>query len=276
VAHREHITPEGIPVPAFLALVRAGFGRYATYRRATYASAFTNTVFGFLNCYLFLAVLGSRATVVGYDAAGLATFVWVGQGLLGVVQLFTWTDVADRIRTGDIVSDLLRPIDPLWAYLAADLGRAGHALLIRLTVPVAVGALVFQLRWPTAAVSWALILVSVALGVVVSFAMRYACNLLAFWWLDARGPNTVWLLGAALFSGISVPVPFYPTWLQPAVWLTPFPWMYQAPLDVLLERGGRAHQVGLVIGQLGMAVAGLALAYTVQRVALRRLEVQGG
>ena len=263
-------------MPAYLALVRAGFGRYSRYRRATYASAFTNTVFGFLNCYLFLAVLGARTTVVGYDAAGLTTFVWVGQGLLGVVQLFTWTDVADRIRTGDIVSDLLRPVDPLWAFLAIDLGRAGHALLIRLTVPVAVGAVVFRLRWPATPASWALTGLSVALAVVVSFALRYACNLLAFWWLDARGPNSIWLLGTALFGGLFVPVPFYPGWLQVVAWLTPFPWMFQAPLDVLLERGGPAHQLALVGGQVVVAAAGLALAYGVQRRALRTLEVQGG
>jgi ABC-2 type transport system permease protein len=263
-------------VSAFFALTRAGFGRYATYRRATFASAFTNTMFGFLNCYLLLAVLGARGRVAGYDASGLATYVWVGQGLLGVVQLFTWTDVADRIRTGDIVSDLLRPVDPLIAYLAVDLGRAGHALLVRLTIPLAVGALVFRLRWPTEPETWLLVVLSVPLGVVVSFAIRYGCNLLAFWWMDARGPSTIWMLGVALGSGIVVPVPFYPGWLQPVIWLTPFPWMYQAPLDVLLERGGPVHQLALLAGQIGAAAAALALAYGVQRLALRTLEVQGG
>jgi ABC-2 type transport system permease protein len=263
-------------VPAFFALAKAGFGRHATYRRATYASAFTNTVFGFLNCYLLLAVLGSRTTVVGYDAAGLATFVWAGQGLLGVVQLFTWTDVADRIRTGDIVSDLLRPIDPLWAYLAMDLGRAAHAALIRLTIPVLVGMAVFRLRWPSSPQSWALVALSVPLGVVVSYGMRYTCNLLAFWWLDARGPNTVWLLGVSFFSGLVVPLPFYPGWVQRVAWFTPFPWMFQAPLDVVLQRGGPAHQLTLVAGQVALAVAVLALAHGFQRLALRKLEVQGG
>ena len=43
-------------VTTFGALAWSGFRRYATYRQATVAGAFTNTVFGFLRCYVLLAV----------------------------------------------------------------------------------------------------------------------------------------------------------------------------------------------------------------------------
>jgi ABC-2 type transport system permease protein len=55
----------------------------------------------------------------------LATFVWAGQGLIGVVLLWAPNELADRIRTGDVIADLLRPVDLVWQLLAADLGRAG-------------------------------------------------------------------------------------------------------------------------------------------------------
>lgn len=71
-----------------MALAVAGFRRYATYRQATVAAVVTNSVFGFLRLAVMLAVIdaGARA-VAGYDAARLATFVWAGQGLIGVVLL---------------------------------------------------------------------------------------------------------------------------------------------------------------------------------------------
>lgn len=263
-------------MPAFAALVRAGFLRYATYRQATLASAFTNSVFGFLHCYLLLAVLGTRASVGGYDARHVATFVWVGQGLIGVVQLFTWTELSDRIRSGDIAADLLRPIDPLVAHLAVDLGRAGHAALVRLGVPVVVGALFFPLAVPTHAATWPLAVLSVLLAVVVSLGTRYLISLTAFWWLDARGPNTVWLLGSTMLSGLAVPLPLYPEPVRVLAWATPFPWTLQAPLDVLLERGGSGHALLLLGGQAAAALAVLGLAALVQRRAVRALVVQGG
>jgi viologen exporter family transport system permease protein len=260
-------------VPAFAALVRAGFLRHATYRRATFASAFTNSVFGFLKCYVLLAAASGRGEVAGYDAAALAMYAWAGQGLLGVVQLFSWTEVADRIRTGEIVSDLLRPVNPLVAFLAVDLGRAGHALVVRAAVPIVLGALFFPLRWPGAVSTWCWLVLSVLLATLISFATRYLINLLAFWWLDARGPNTLWLFGAALFSGLAIPIPFFPDRVQTVLWCTPYPWMLQAPLDVLLERGSPAALVG---GGAVVAAVMLGLAAVAQRRAVRRLEVQGG
>src|SRR5689334_22876093 len=65
-------------IGAFGALCRAGFHRYATYRQATLAAIFTNSVFGFLRTYVLLAAFGARVAVTGYDRAQLTTFVWVG------------------------------------------------------------------------------------------------------------------------------------------------------------------------------------------------------
>ena len=50
------------------------------------AAVVTNSVFGFLRFAVMLAVIdaGTR-TVAGYDEPQLATFVWAGQGLIGVV-----------------------------------------------------------------------------------------------------------------------------------------------------------------------------------------------
>jgi ABC-2 type transport system permease protein len=46
-------------VQIFGALLGSGFRRYATYQQATIAEAATNTVFGFLRCYVLLAVAGA-------------------------------------------------------------------------------------------------------------------------------------------------------------------------------------------------------------------------
>jgi len=269
--------PLSLPSPvAFGAFVRAGFRRYATYRQATLAAAFTNSVFGFLKTYVLLAALGERVTVAGYDAVQLATFVWVGQGLLGVVELFTWTELAERVRDGTVASDLLRPVDPIWAYLGTDLGRAGHATMTRLAIPVLVGAAFFPLYVPTRPVTYLLAAASVVLAVVVSFGTRYLTNLVAFWWLDVRGANLVWLIGSTMLSGLALPVAFFPDVVRPLVWATPFPWMFQAPLDVLLERRGTGHQVLLLGGQVVAAAVVLAACHLVQRRAVRKLVIQGG
>jgi viologen exporter family transport system permease protein len=266
-------------VITFGALAGSGFRRYATYRQATIAGSFTNIVFGFLRCYVLLAVaegaVGGRPA--GYDATQLATYVWVGQGLLTVVALWGWTDLSDRIRSGDVGSDLLRPVHPVIGYLAPDIGRSGHAMLTRFVPPLVVGAIVFPLYLPGRWGTVPLFVLSVAMAVVASFACRFLVNATAYWLHDARGPLILWTLASGVLAGLYFPLRLLPDWLAVTLWVgTPFPSLLQTPLDVLVERDPPAMQVGLVALQAVWAAVLLAVCAVVQRRAERKMVIQGG
>ena len=132
-----------------LELARRGFRRYAAYPMATVAGAFTNTVFGFMQAYILLAVFAHRTDVGGYDSADAVTYVWLAQALLMTVYVFAWQELALRIRDGSIATDLARPLDPQRYWLAFDLGRAPYHFIFRGIPPFIVGALVFDLRYPS-------------------------------------------------------------------------------------------------------------------------------
>ncbi|GAA2529092.1 ABC transporter permease [Pilimelia columellifera] len=273
---RIRVDPGGTAL--FVSLIRAGFRRYATYWQAALAGLFTNTVFGLLRCYVLLAVVaGAGGSAAGYSGPQLVTYTWVTQGLLAVVMLWGWTDLSDRIRSGDIVTDLLRPASPIRTYLAIDLGRAAFALLSRFVVPITVGALVFTMFVPQRGSTWPLFVVSVALAVVLCFACRYLVNCVAYWLLDSRGPVIAWQLASGMLAGLGFPLRFLPDWLVAVLWIgTPFPSMMQASVDVVIERDPVGTQVAIVGWQAVWAVAMLALCGLVQRRAERRMVVQGG
>jgi ABC-2 type transport system permease protein len=263
----------------FCAILRAGFRRYATYRQASVAGAFTNVVFGFLHCYVLLAVATTSVAgrPGGYDRTQLATFVWVGQGLLAVVLLWGWTELADRIRTGDVVGDLLRPVPPVTSYLAADLGRAGYAVLTRFLPPVLVGPIFFDVHLPHRWTTGPLFVVSAVLAVVICFGCRYLVNASAYWLQDIRGPMILWTLLSGVGAGLYFPLRFLPGPLWMSLWVfTPLPSVFQAPLDVLVERVAPPIQCGLVGVQALWAGLVLLACRAVQRRAERRLVVQGG
>jgi ABC-2 type transport system permease protein len=266
-------------VATFGALVWSGFRRYATYRQATIAGTFTNIVFGFLRCYVLLAVAAGATGghPGGYDRAQLATFVWVGQGLLSVTGIWGWTELADRIRTGDVASDLLRPVPPVTAYLAADLGRGVHAMLTRFLPPVVVGALVFPVAVPHRWQTVPLFLISAVLAVICCFACKFLVNATAYWLQDARGPVMFWTISSGVLAGLYFPLRLLPGWAAVTLWLaTPFPGLLQTPIDVLIERDPAGRQIQIVLFQAVWAVGLLLLARAVQRRAERKLVVQGG
>lgn len=262
-------------LPRILAVVAAaGFRRHSTYRQATIAGAFTNTMFGFMRCYIMLSVVDVTGQAGGYDRAQLATFVWVGQGLLAVVNFWTPPELAERVRSGDVVADLLRPVDLMAMVLATDLGRAGYALITRFVVPVVVGMLAFDLFLPADPLTYAAFAVSVLLAVLISATCLHLVALTAFWLMDVRGVTMVWALLSGAASGLYFPLTLLPDWLATLLWVgTPFPSLMQAPLDVLVGRGPAAL---MVAGQLAWLAVVVALARVVQRRALNRLVIQGG
>lgn len=266
-----------VTVRAYAALTGAGFRRFATYRQAAVGGAVANVSFGFLRCYVLLSIAGAGGKVAGYDTAQLATFVWVGQGLLAVVGAWGMIDLADRVRSGDVVADLLRPVGPFAEYLCIDLGRAGFGMLTRFVAPLAVGLLVFPLYLPNAPLVYPLLAVSILLAVLISFCCRYLIGLAAFWLLDVRGVVMAWVFLWGFGSGVAYPLPVLPPGVELALWVaTPFPTMLQGPLDIAVERGGLSHAFLVLLAQALWLIVMLVLCRQVERRALRRLVVQGG
>jgi ABC-2 type transport system permease protein len=259
-----------------LAYARRGYARYSAYPAATIAGAFTNTVFGFLRAYVLLAVFAQREVVGGYDPGGAVTYVWLTQGMLMTIFIWGWRELAFRIRTGDISTDLVRPVDPLRAGLAFDLGRAAYHAIFRGIPPFLVGALVFPLTLPASPLVWVLFLVSVGLAVIVSFAVRWLYNASAFWLMDDRGVTIIVGTAIALFSGSLIPVSFFPGWLGAIANATPFPAMIQIPVDIFVGRLAGFEALAALGTQLAWAVALLLAARATFAAGVRRLVVQGG
>ncbi|MGP4109872.1 ABC transporter permease [Streptomyces sp. 4N509B] len=247
---------------------------------STAAGVFTNTVFGFIVAYAFIALWETRPHLGGYDEAQALTFVWTTQALIACVAVFSTGfnhEMQERIHNGDIAIDLYRPVDlQLW-YLASDLGRAAFHLLGRGIVPLTVGALAFDLALPRHPLVWLAFLASVTLAVVVSFALRYMVALAAFWLIDASGVNMISALLSMFGSGMLVPLTLFPGAFGEVVRLLPWASILQVPADVLLGRhAGPVGVAGALAFQAAWALVLLAAGRALQAAATRKVVVQGG
>lgn len=260
----------------YVELARRGYRRYAAYPAATIAGVFTNSMFGFMIAYILLALYRDRDEIAGYDASDAVTYAWLAQALIGTLALFGWNELALRIRSGDIATDLARPLDLVATGLAFDLGRALHGFLYRGVPPFVIGAIVFDLTRPPDAISVVAFLASVVLATGISFAFRFLYNLPAFWLLHYRGPMLIALFVSLALSGMVIPVRFFPDWLAAVANATPFPALVQTPIDVFV---GETRGIE-ILSALGVQVAWLVVLLLACRAALsagtRRLVVQGG
>ncbi|WP_033308142.1 ABC-2 family transporter protein [Streptomyces iakyrus] len=260
----------------YAAVAAGGFRRYATYRAATVAGVFTNTVFGVILVYTYLALWHEKPHLGGYDQAQAVTYVWLGQCLYATLAIQgggAEKDLMERIRTGEIAVDLYRPADlQLW-WLAGDVGRALFQMLGRGVVPFVFGAVFFPMALPTDVTPWAAFLVTLLLAAVVSFALRYLAALSVFWLMDGMGVNQVLMVTGIFFSGMVLPLNAFPGALGEVVRVLPWAAQIQMPADVLM---GETDPLGAFAFQAAWAVALLAAGRLLQSAATRRVVVQGG
>ncbi|MFC5906615.1 ABC transporter permease [Streptacidiphilus monticola] len=268
----------------YLAVARGSFRRYATYRVATFARVFTNSVFGLIIAYTYLALWHVRPHLGGYTLSEALTYAWIGQSLLAAVSIYgsgSLEDLEARIHSGDVAVDLYRPADLQAWWLGSDLGRFGYQALANGVLPLLVGGLLFPLRLPQGtpaqtALGWAAFALSVLLAAIVSFALRYLVALTGFWIVDVRGVQMVYTLCCAFFSGFFLPVALFPPALQTLAHALPWIAVFQVPADVLLQRYDAAGLAAALGTQLGWAVLVLALGRLVQARATRKVVLQGG
>ena len=258
-------------------LLLAGVRESARYRLALFAGLVANLTFGFLKYGILTATVAANGgSVGGYDAAVMSTYVWLSQGMLGSVNLFGRSELADRVRTGDVAVEFLRPLPVQASSCLREAGRGLFALLPRGLPSVLVGGLLVGLAVPSAPLGWVLGGVAVLLGIAVSATTVYLVAVAGFWLVETRGLQSMYMVASGFFAGLWVPLAVLPGWLEAVAWCTPFPTMLMVPVDVLSGRVTGAAAAGLVGAQVGWLAATVLAGHLLTEAGRRRLEVQGG
>lgn len=255
--------------------VRA-FRQLFAYQAAMLAGIFTNSIFGVLLSAVYLALYQSQdagASVAGFTARQTVTYVWLGQALIAPVVIWGWWEIIKTIRTGAVVTDMLKPMSYFGFWLSRDLGRAfGHTLL-RGIPTLAVGSVLYDLVYPDAPGRWLAFFVSVAFAVIVSFCFRFMMNLWGFWVLDHRGIAGISTVMVGVFSGHLLPLAWYPDPVRDVMNLLPFRAIIMLPVEIWLGQVSIAEGLGL---QVMWGIVMILAALWLESVAERKVVVQGG
>jgi ABC-2 type transport system permease protein len=266
----------GASIRVYWEIAKRAFQRQLAYRTANIAGLVTNAFFGYIRAAILVAAVAGAGSIAGYDEVGMVTFTWVTQALIMVVNLWGNLEVSATIRSGEVVSDLAKPLSYLGYWLSREYGRATYFLLFRCAPILLVGQVMFGLRWPVSPVTWLAVAVSVVLAVAVSFGWCFMVELTGFWTIQTRGIRQL-SMGVVLFmSGFVVPVRLFPDWLRALSLALPFTSITQIPCDVFLERLTGMDLAAALARQAFWAACLLLAAQGLVAIATRRVVTQGG
>lgn len=255
-------------------LVRVGLADAVAYRAEMIVWLLSTTM-----PLVMLALMTAVARDAPVGRFGSADFTAYYLAAL-VVRLMTgaWViwEVNFEIRQGTLAYRLLRPIHPLVAYAAENVG----AMPLRLVavVPIALGALLATggerlTRDPLLVAAFPL---SVVGAWLISFLAMAVIGSLAFW-VEASGAIfELWLGLFGVFSGYLVPLELFPRWLEVGARVLPFRYMLAFPVEMIIGMTSRGAALRELAIQWAFVVVLAAVARLAWRAGLRRFAAFGG
>lgn len=223
-----------------------------------------------------MALYDLQTSVEGITVKGAITYAALGQALIGCLSLFHWYDLMITVYTGDISSDLLKPMNYFTFWMAQDMGRAIVQLFSR-GITLMIGfALIYDLQWPTSPGHILVIAISVILSWLLSFSWRFLVNLCAFWTPNAQGIVRFFFVLSWFFSGFLMPLRFFPPWVIHISQLTPFPHTFNTVIEIYLRVLTGADAYLATLHQLLWALALIGIGQLVLRAGTKRLSILGG
>jgi ABC-2 type transport system permease protein len=139
-----------------------------------------------------------------------------------------------EVVEGKLSPRILQPLDPVWHHITSHLSERVAR------IPFAILLLVlFLILYPQAAWSpsvWQILLFCIA--VLVAFALRFAIQytfaMFAFWTERASAIENFWFLFYLFLSGLIAPLKVFPPTLRAIVECTPFPYLIDFPVSILV------------------------------------------
>jgi len=260
-------------VGAYPWVARASIRRYSTYRMATVGAVVEASIASMIRAFVLLAAVHAVGTVRGLHPVQAATYAFLAGAIDTSLQTMWPTDIDERIRTGEVIVDLQRPVDfQLW-WFAHEAGRSAYMCVTRGIPSFLFGVLVLGIVVPGDVGAAALFTVSLGLAFVVAFATRFLLSMSGFWLLDTRGTNS--LVGAIITfsSGTLLPFAFFPERVAHVMRVLPFAALVQTPFEVFTSSRPAAPALA---SQAAWAVVLLLFGRAVLARAVRRVVIQGG
>ncbi|MCC6445568.1 MAG: ABC-2 family transporter protein [Armatimonadetes bacterium] len=195
-------------------------------------------VWGFVGPMVSLAVWIAAAQggkIGGFDRGDFAAYFLALTIINHIAMSWDAESFSWDIRSGNLSPQLLRPVHPIHAALAYNIGYK----LLTVSVLLPIWAALFWLLRPTFHSSWhnlAWAVPAILAGAALRFLWNYCLAIIAFWTTRTQAINQLYWTVDSFLSGRIAPIALLPGALQLMAYYSPFRSMIAFPVELTLGR----------------------------------------
>jgi len=271
------------PLPAlqrfwriYAEFIRVGFVNTLAYRLRYYTGIVTYFIYVTVYYFIWKAIYVHSSSIGGFDFSHILTYIAVGW----IIRSFYFNnvdqDMANQVIEGKLAMDLIKPVNIQFMYVAQAFGeclfRAGM-----LSLPSAVVLmLIYPLRRPASLPHFLAFLVSVLFSFFLVAAINFAVGTLAVRLKSILGLLRAKYFLLELFSGLLLPISFFPQVFQKLFNFLPFQYISYIPVLLYLGKINGRSIAGALALQLFWVVVLFAIGDAMWKWSSRKITIQGG
>lgn len=261
---------------AYLAIFSAYFRTLLQYRAVALAGIATQVFWGLIRMMILDGFYRSTTEPQPMSYPEVVNYVWLGQAMILLIIARIDLEVRAMIRSGTVAYELLRPLDLYRLWFCRSLAQRTAPLLLRMVPIFVIAGLFFGLQAPASVPCAILWVLSTAAAMLLGASIATLMVISMLWTISGEGINR--LMGAAIliFSGMIVPLPLFPDFLQPLLTALPFRGMADTPFRIYMGHIPPEQALLAIAHQLAWTAAFVLVGRWVLSRGVGRLVVQGG
>ncbi|WP_438447728.1 ABC transporter permease [Gorillibacterium sp. sgz5001074] len=263
-------------ISAYADFIRIRFLSMLAYRMNYYSGILIYMVNIGAQYFLWHAIYSGAEGLGGMNLSQMTTYVAVAWMARAFYFNNLDREIANEIRDGSVAIQFIRPYPYLVVKMMQGLGEGLFRLLFFSTPGMVLVWLFFPVALPRDPVLWVAFLTMLLFSFLINSQINILTGLFAFFVENNEGMMRFKRVLVDLFSGLIIPVSFFPGWAETVLRLLPFQAITYLPAAVFSGKTGGIG-IGNVLGVQALWFVVLIVPMAVMwQLSRRRLFVQGG
>ena len=265
---------------SYLSYFKLRFLTGLQYREAAIAGFFTQIFFGLVFIMVYLAFFESGDSNAPMTLEQTINYLWLNQILFALVYMwYKDKDIFSIIKNGNISYELCRPQKLYWMWYFKIISQRLSAVLLR-CIPALIVALIlpypYGLNLPNNFLTFIVFLFTLVISTLLMTSIVTLYHVIAMFTLDDKGITAIILAVADILSGVVVPIPFFPKFLQVISSYLPFQYVSDLPFRIYISHIPLNEAWSGIVVQIVWIIIITIIGTLLSKIALKKAVIQGG
>ena len=260
----------------YIEMIRVRFLMMLAYRTNYYSGILIYSINIGAYYFLWTAIYGGQESIQGLSVLQMTTYIAVAWMARAFYFNNIDREIAMEIQDGKVAIEMIRPYNYLGMKTMQGLGEGLFRLLFFSVPGMVIVALLFPISFSASFTTWMFFFVSLVFSFIVNTQINLLTGIMTFFLFNNSGLIRAKRVVIDLFSGLLLPISFYPLWAQSVMMYLPFQAISYIPSMIFTEGfvGNKIYTA--VMLQAFWAVILMIPIQLLWSLARRRLIVQGG